>query len=167
MNPAEARPLRICLVCTGNTCRSAMSEGILKALAAQQGLDRWRIESGGLHAFAGAPATTHAVQAAAEHDIDISGHRARLFDPRRAAACDLILVHSGEHLHRIAAWGPELEQKTFLLKSFPTPGDAGPDAWVADPIGQELDRYRATFLELDEVLRRIVPRVRAWAGGKE
>jgi protein-tyrosine-phosphatase len=144
-----------------------MSEGILKDLVSRKQLHHWHIESGGLHALGGAPATTNAVRAASELDIDISGHRARPFDPERAAECDLILVHSGEHLHRIASWGPEFEQKTFLLKSFPVSGDGGPEFWVEDPIGQELDRYRATFMELDEALRRIVPRIHAWAGGGE
>jgi hypothetical protein len=35
---------------------------------------------------------------------------------------------------------------------------------VADPIGLDYESYRATFLELDEVLRRIVPQIQTWAG---
>ena len=156
--------MRVCLVCTGNTCRSPMSEGILKALASERGLAHWEVCSFGLQAFEGAPATPHAVTVAREHDIDISGHRARLLEPSEALHCDVILVHSGEHFHRVLSWGDVFEKKTFLLKLFPHSGDAGPEAWVADPIGQDLDAYRRTFMELDEVLRRIVPQIEKWAG---
>jgi protein-tyrosine phosphatase len=160
----ESDRLRICLVCTGNTCRSPMSEGILRGLADVKQLTGWQIESGGLYAFNGAPATRYAIAAAREHGVDISNHRARFFDAERAGGCDLILVHSGEHLHQIARWGGQVAARTFLLKHFPRPGDPGPEAWVADPIGLDFDSYRSTFLELDEVLRRIVPQIQAWAG---
>jgi protein-tyrosine phosphatase len=160
----EAKRLRICLVCTGNTCRSPMSEGLLKALAKEQGLDHWQIESGGLSAFAGAPASPGSVIAALEDGVDIRSHRASVFTLPRARECDLILVHSGEHYHHVLHWSDDLAEKTYLLRHFPGHGDPGPEAWVADPIGLELSAYVQTYRELKEKLRRIVPQIRNWAG---
>ena len=120
----------------------------------------WHISSGGLYAYSGAPPSKFGVDAALEHEVDISDHRATLFDRARAETCDLILVHSGEHMMEIGSWGDSAASKTFLLKHFPSPADPGPMAWVEDPVGQNLDRYRWTFLELDEVVRRIVPHIR-------
>ena len=155
--------LRICLVCTGNTCRSPISEGILKQLAALAGFKHWHVDSGGLSAYEGAPASQGSVLAAREHGIELGDHKASLFDLERALACDLILVHSGEHYHRILTWNDALEQKTFLLKYFPHTGDPGPEAWIADPIGMELDAYRKTYRELEAHLGRIVPEIEVWA----
>lgn len=160
---SEGKLFRVCLVCTGNTCRSPMSEGILKALAPEYKLHHWQIESGGLSAFPGASASPGSVAAALEDGVDLRSHRATLFTLSRARECDLILVHSGEHYHQVLSWGEELEAKTFLLKHFPRPGDPGPGAWVADPIGLDPSAYHDTYWELEADLRRIVPQIRKWA----
>jgi hypothetical protein len=52
---------------------------------------------------------------------------------------------------------PEAEDKTYLLKSFPEPGNDGEG--VADPIGGSLDMYNQTFLEIGEELGRILPEI--------
>lgn len=156
------RALRVCLVCTGNTCRSPMSEAILKAEVAKRGLP-WHVDSGGLLAANGAPASEGSVLAARRDGVDLSGHRSTLFTPERAEQCDLILVHSGEHYHRIATWSDHLAEKTFLLKHFPEPGDPGPEVWVEDPMGLDLEDYIDTWRELKTVLGRIVPDIELWA----
>lgn len=160
MSDDSPRPYTVCVVCTGNTCRSPITEGILKHVVHDSGREDWHISSGGLYAREGGLPSEFGVEAALEHGIDISGHRATPFDLPRAETCDLILVHSGEHMMEIGSWGEAVVRKTFLLKHFPRSGDPGPVAWVDDPIGQNLDRYRKTFLELDEVVRRIVPQIR-------
>ena len=159
------QPLRICLVCTGNTCRSPMAMGILRSLAMRHGHDDWEITSAGLSAFAGSPATAYAVEIAREEGIDISEHQARRFTPERAGECDLVLTISGEHYEHVRAWGPGIAARTFLLKQFPAVGNPGAAAWVRDPIGGELSEYRRTFMELDENLRRILPELGRRAQG--
>jgi protein-tyrosine phosphatase len=154
-----SRPFHVCLVCTGNTCRSPISAGILKQLVAEHNITDWEVTSAGTATMNGAPAAIQAIEAAREHGIDISDHHSRHFDSALARNCDLILVHSGEHLKAVAAWGEDAARKTFLLKNFPHAGDPGPQAWVLDPIGGDLDRYRRTYLELDESLRRIFPQL--------
>ena len=156
------RPLRVCLVCTGNTCRSPMSEAILKAEVAERGLS-WHVDSGGLSTYPGSPASEGSVLAAQRDGFDLRGHRSSAFTPERARSCDLILVHSGEHYHRIATWGDDLADKTYLLKHFPEPGDPGPAAWVEDPIGLDLEDYLDTWRELKNTLGRIVPDIEIWA----
>lgn len=144
-----------------------MSAAILKALAVEAGHAHWQIDSGGLSAWPGAPASSGSVVAAGERGLDIRDHRASAFDVARAAGCDLILVHSGEHYHTILTWDERFEENTFLISRFPEPGDPGPEAWIADPIGMDQDAYRKTFEELERYLRRIVPRIEAWAGERQ
>lgn len=70
MSPQAAAPL-VLVLCTGNSCRSHMAEGILRAAAE----DKFRVGSAGskpagyVHPLA--------IKALAEIGIDISGHRSR------------------------------------------------------------------------------------------
>lgn len=65
----------IIFVCTGNTCRSPMAEGIFRQYLCARGLAFIPIKSVGLAAAVGLPPTDHAVTAAMEYGVDISAHR--------------------------------------------------------------------------------------------
>jgi hypothetical protein len=62
---------------------------------------------------------------------------------------------------------PSASERTFLLKNFPSTGSKGEP--VEDPIGQSLERYNETFLEigeylgkhLDEIVKRIDEKIPA------
>ena len=64
---------KIVFVCTGNTCRSPMAEGLFNALAAESGLDV-RAESCGLSVSTQKHASDNAIEAAARLGADISAH---------------------------------------------------------------------------------------------
>ncbi|HET9870670.1 MAG TPA: low molecular weight phosphatase family protein, partial [bacterium] len=64
---------KIVFVCTGNTCRSPMAEGLLKKAAAEAGL-ALQVASAGLAAFPGLPAAPEALEACREKGVDLSGH---------------------------------------------------------------------------------------------
>ena len=51
--------MRVLFVCTGNTCRSPMAEGIMRKLVADRGL-RIEVRSAGVAAAAGASMSRHA-----------------------------------------------------------------------------------------------------------
>ena len=67
--------MNILFVCTGNTCRSPMAEGITRALAAEQHKDVTTV-SAGLFAAYGAKPTEQAV-VAVRSIADISDHESR------------------------------------------------------------------------------------------
>ena len=69
--------MRILFICTGNTCRSALAEGIARREAIERGLIDFDVSSAGTSAWNGSPASDGSLLVALEHGIDLSGHRAR------------------------------------------------------------------------------------------
>ena len=103
-------------VCTGNICRSPMAAGFLRAGIAERGAAGVAVTSCGISGWEGSEAVPEAVQAMIERGVDISGHRARRFDPRMAANADLILAMAAEHRDAVVAAVPEAASRTFTAK---------------------------------------------------
>ena len=80
-------------VCTGNTCRSPMAQVILQRIISRKGLaGQYRVESGGLDAVEGLPASTYAQAAAAQIGLDLSSHRARAITRGQLLEAETIYV---------------------------------------------------------------------------
>ena len=72
-------------------------------------------------------------------------------------AADIVIGMTPQHVQEILFLEPEAVDKTYLLKNFPA-HDSGGDG-VDDPIGQSLDRYNETFLEIGEYLGKHLPEI--------
>ena len=70
---------KILFVCTGNTCRSPMAEGIFNSLAKEYHVDAVA-ESAGFDTEDGLPASENAIKACSEIGVDISNHKSKKFD---------------------------------------------------------------------------------------
>ena len=153
----NSEKFRVLIVCTGNTCRSPMAEGILKSILGSED-GEIEVSSAGIASLDGSLASAYAVEAARNWGVDISDHRARQLDTRMVKSADLVLAMAPEHVEYILRKVPEAEKKTYLIKSFPG-GNSSSRERIEDPIGGSFDRYNQTFLELDEILRRIKPEI--------
>ena len=156
---------KILLVCTGNTCRSPMAEGIINKLISEKKIDSIEVNSAGTGTIDGSPATDYAIEVAKHWDIDIAGHRSTVLTANLIRQADLILAMGHEHVQRIISSDKSARDKTHLLKGFPNPCNPTQER-VEDPIGGSLEQYNQTFLELDEELRKIFPRIIEISSGK-
>jgi protein-tyrosine phosphatase len=144
----EMSTVKFLFVCTGNTCRSPMAEGIFKKYLAEKlqcKVDQleqagYKICSGGIMDTSGFPASAGALAACAAKGIDLSAHRNKGLSKELIEESDFIFAMEQIHNDNIIALSNESADKCFLLA-----GDKG----IADPIGhpQEFFNRCADIIE--------------------
>ncbi len=152
--------INIIFVCTGNTCRSCMAEGLLKeALKDLKDLPKIITVSRGISAFDGESASEHSIKALKNlWDIDISSHQARILSHTDAEQADLILTMTRQHRDIIKRLCPQKKTQIFTLKEY-VYANLNPDssmADISDPYGMPYDVYEACAKELQECIKLLL-----------
>ena len=106
------------------------------------------VESAGLGALVGHPASDYAVELMHERGIDITSHRARQLDPEMVSAADLILVMELGHKKAIDEMDQAARGKVHRLGEWQ-------DMEISDP-------YRQSKAVFAEVLKNIEDGVTDW-----
>ncbi|MBM3316605.1 MAG: ribose 5-phosphate isomerase B [Candidatus Eisenbacteria bacterium] len=150
---------RVLFVCTGNTCRSPLAEGLLRHMLAQAGGEGGRaieVSSAGVAASEGERATASSLAVAAERGLDLGGHRARRLTPDLLAGQDLVLALSAEHCRAALGLDPEARGRVFTLTEYA--GGVGRRG-IPDPLGSDLETYRSVRDRIEGELRLALPRL--------
>jgi protein-tyrosine phosphatase len=150
---------RVLFVCTGNTCRSPMAEALLSRLLADRlgcppgDLRRhgFLVQSAGLAAMMGSPASPDAVNVVREWGAELAGHRSRPLTLELWAMADHLYAMTESHL-----WALE----DVAAAELPAPRLLAPDGRdVPDPIGAEPHVYRGCAEEILAHLRKRLPEI--------
>lgn len=137
------RRMKWMVICTGNTCRSPMGEGILRQLLREHGHPEIAVSSAGLSALEGDAPSESAVEALDEIGIDISAHRSHRPSQAELADADRIYVMTSAHRRSLELLLPELADKIRV-------------AGVDDPYGFPLSAYCRCRDQLMDFFRREV-----------
>jgi protein-tyrosine phosphatase len=152
----EFSTLQILFVCTGNTCRSPMAEGLCKKFLSEKTgctLDQlgdfgYKIASAGVMAVPGLSATSEAVMACNRFGVDISMHSSSPLTDYLMKKSDVVFAMSKSHLDSIRQVFPKACEKACLLRI------DGVD--IDDPIGTGQKIYdRCADIIFDSIKKRI------------
>lgn len=145
---------RVLFVCTGNTCRSALAEGIARKMLVERLHDNVEVSSAGTDAWDGGVATDEALLVGMERGLDIGGHRSRKLTREIVKEADLILTMGPQQLTAVRRLGKAAN--SHLLSQYASGGQS--DRMIRDPFGGDLEAYRATADDLQEQVRLALDR---------
>ena len=150
---------KVMFICTGNTCRSAMAEVLLKKMLDDLGENDIEVYSSGLHASKGEYSPDEAIIVMKEdYDANLLNHESINIKESNIEEMDLILCLTHAIKTTVEYMYPELEHKIFTLHEYAF-GPETEDKDVDDPWGYPIEVYRKCAKEikesLDEIIRKI------------
>jgi protein-tyrosine phosphatase len=143
-------------VCTGNTCRSPMAEGMFRKMLAQrlkcteeELSDRGHIvASAGIAAGMGGRASPESVEIMQSRGIDLNQHASQPLTGQLLQTADQVYTMTSGHRDSILQEAPETEQRVSILSR------DGRD--ISDPYGYGIEKYQECVDQIERSLQAIL-----------
>lgn len=135
---------KILFVCSGNTCRSPLAEGLFKRYLENKNITDVEVSSAGISAFAGDTVSENSVVAAMQRGADISLHRARPLNAQHLYETNLFVCMTKSHADVLMRYCSS--SKITVLN-------------VPDPYGGTLDVYNECADSIEKEFPNILKRI--------
>ena len=135
---------KIMFICSGNTCRSPLAEGLFKKCLKDNNITDIQVGSAGVGAFPGDDVSINSILVAGSRGVDISGHRARNINPEHLLTTDLFCCMSDSHKQVLLRHCDE--NKIVVLD-------------VADPYGRPIEVYEECAKQIESKFPEILCKI--------
>ncbi len=131
-------------ICSGNTCRSPLAEGLFKKYLKENNITDIEVGSAGVGAFPGDAVSINSILVAVSRGVDISEHRARNINPEHIMTTDLFFCMSDSHKQVLLRHCDE--SKIVVLN-------------VPDPYGRPMENYEECAKMLENQFPQIIEKI--------
>lgn len=135
---------KIMFICSGNTCRSPLAEGLFKKYLQENNITDIEVSSAGVGAFPGDAVSINSILVAGSRGVDISDHRARNVNPEHLITTDLFFCMSESHK---AALSRHCDESKIIVLNVP------------DPFGRPIEVYEECAKQLESKFPEILERI--------
>ena len=142
--------MNILFVCTGNTCRSPMAEGLFEKYCQNEDI---KSTSAGIYVIPGTKVSDFSIKALAHYDVDISGHIPKQISSNVMCSYDLILTMTNSHCDILKNIAPHCADKVFSFGEFVGGDD------ISDPYGCDFEQYVICASQIHSYVLKLIERL--------
>ena len=149
-----ADTLKILFVCTGNTCRSVMAQGLFEKMWNDLPDNKMAVKaySAGVAAIDGLSASQEALDILRSEGVDLSGHCAQRVTNELIEKAHYIFTMTQGHKETLLSLYPGAREKIWHLLEYAGINGSG----IADPYGRGQETYRLVADQIKEALQKII-----------
>jgi len=152
----QNEPKLMLFICTGNTCRSPMAQGLVaKALADE---DDWEVRSAGVAASVGSSESRHTSEVLLERGASLQGFRSRQVSAGMMKQASVVFCMTQGHRDQLLEEFPDCADKCYLVGDFSA---KHPGSNVPDPFGMGRKSYEQVAIAIEEALPGLLRFVKA------
>ena len=135
---------KIMFICSGNTCRSPLAEGLFKKYLQENNITDIEVGSAGLSVFPGDEVSINSALVAMKRGVNISLHRARRVNLEHFAETDLFVCMTNEHTNALSRYCPPSQMMTLN---------------IPDPYCQPIEAYEKCADSIESEFPKILKRI--------